>query len=304
VEPMGQPSTDLDAEVDGADGPADSGGDPAEEEGPGDKEDGAQEEESPEDPQTAQNWTGRRAEHREAAAPPLQQRDHPEDLDRPGEFAILPKREGATDATWEVPTWEKGYWWRYENRHNEYHSLCDYDNSAPALAEQIIYQEVTDVGEMTGSDPDWTLPVYELDTTRICTNQPITNLELNYSQDHLTFVRDTEGHRLHGYTAHKLLFPLEDGKQWVYVGDNRRFYQAEVTYHPEYDFNGEPTEAWQVTVKFERSGRTIVEHTYYGVEVGWIIRQENLNFNTVLELIDWHDGQGGPGGDLFAFDRL
>ncbi len=229
---------------------------------------------------------------RVAAPPPLQQQDHPEDVVRNAQFAFLPKRENATDARWELPSWEVGYWWDFEYRHEEYHSLCDETGQNPDLPEQRWRQEVKDEAEVNGTQPDWSVPVFTMELTQFCADEPPGSFEINRSQDHLTRIHSSPPHRErhHGHIEHETLFPLEDGKRWVFMGDNHRLKEAEVTHRPDFNFSGESVEAWEVTITWEQVGKRTLR-TYFGVEVGWILRQEESWRNTVLELVD-HHGDG------------
>lgn len=209
--------------------------------------------------------------------PPKEQRvDDPDDVDRPGEYALLEPAEKKSDATWKVPTWKTGDTWRYRH-HIAAGTTCD--------------PETED--EVTGTGTSWEVDVYHVERTEIdCKDgSTVGTKELEFTKSDLLEIAHN------GYIEHVLLFPFEDGQRWVFARDDGRGGASKATaiarYEANYQWPGttELVKAWRVIVEYEGEGEVEVKY-WVGVDQKNVLRREiwaeengvaTLWFSTTLE---------------------
>jgi hypothetical protein len=219
------------------------------------------------------------------AHPSTQRKDSVDEITRPGEYAEREKRPGSTDAQWTVPSWSTGDWWRWK-----------VGTGTNCIAE--LKETVTGTGNHLG------VALYTLRNDNLhCGNGDVyKESSLNRTRAHLTrFAAD-------GYIDHELLFPLADGKRWVYMNAGSELVELEVTHRPAYTFGLETVEAWQITSTFngrcnENGCDEITRHQWYGVAKKHLLKEEIYVNNAVapsvvIELLasSYESGSPLPGG--------
>lgn len=208
--------------------------------------------------------------------PPDQQRvDDPDEVDRPGEYAILPRASDHKDESWSVPSWKKGDAWRYEHK-------------VHAAAGGGVTVEVTD--KVSGTGTIWDTDIYLLTRTEHDCKAEGGDCErrLNFTQADLVEIEDN------GYIEHTFVFPLQDGKRWVFARSDGKGgvskVHAEARHVPDYLWPGttKQVEAWRIVLEYEGEGN--VEQKYWvGVDQKNTLRREI-----------WADSQGGVPQMVFS----
>ncbi len=216
------------------------------------------------------------------AHPGEQQKDDPNAVLCPGEYAIT---DEGTGEGWEVPEWDTGDWWRLE-----FHNYPGPPCSPSADYSRPWYRETVQ-GSDTANGEDWAVEVHEMEvTTALCMEESMTSEELTRTKPHLNKI----GEAGKGYVEHELLFPLADGKKWVYRDSNGDRVEAEVAYLG--DFTAHES-TWRIKMEHENEQAPQITH-YIDEDVGFWVQQEFVfedEDDIRLLLMEWHDGDiGGP----------
>lgn len=183
---------------------------------------------------------------RKPSPPQEQEKDDPDELRRPGDYALLPYRENRdTIVRLDVPAWKEGDRWTWT-----------WDVLAPCQAgpggSEVPFEYSDVVGpEATVHD----VPVYKVERTVTCGEEVESVHDITFLQDHLVPIEDD------GYVARLLLFPLEDGKRWVWMNGDGLNHTSEITYLPNYLWDGKVVVAWKVVTEHE-SGRFVQERVF------------------------------------------
>lgn len=196
------------------------------------------------------------ADEPEPAPPGEQRKQRREDIERPGEYAITAEGAGAR---WDVPAWKRDDTWRWR-------VLVAGGTQCAAEMEETV----------TGTTRDGDVPLYALDNRNYeCDDAtPYRESRLQRTAEHLT------RYGADGYIDHELLFPLRDGKKWVYMNSDEALTEAAVAHRPNHVFDLQVVEAWRVT--FHYTGRChsdgdcqeITKQQWYGVDNQHLLKEE------------------------------
>lgn len=215
---------------------------------------------SPDDPEDPPRTRG--------PPPKEQQVDDPSDIKEPGQYAFLPRADDAKEVSWDVPDWTTGDTWHWESH-------------APGAAAATPGGKVSETKHrVTGAGTNWEIPIHHISqTTYDHEGKERRTDPLEYTQGHLTKLEED------GYIEHVFLFPLEDGKRWVYgtgdrSGDLTKV-TAEVRHDPDHLWQGASIEAWSVHLVYDGDN---------GVEMRYWVGVDQKNY-VKREL--WGEGEGG-----------
>lgn len=176
------------------------------------------------------------------AAQPREQRvDGKDDVRCPGQFTVTQQGSGPA---WDVPAWETADWWRYETQIPGY-SACHQKE------ERVVATDGSRSGVL----------VYQMELEKFdCDGEPQGN-------GLATLYRTKEGIMellQDGFIEHQAVFPLKEGKQWVYMARNGHLVEiGSVTHDTSHLFGTKTVEVWHVewTVKTDR-GTVEFEQTW------------------------------------------
>lgn len=186
----------------------------------------------------------------EAAPPNEQLQDSPEDIDRPGEYAMLPKGNANSAVTTQVPTWSDDARWTHRTKT---YAGTSCDQKTTVVGSDTFYevpvflvdQEVSNCGERGGQTAD---------------DQPRW-------KDHLMKINED------GCVDHELVFPLEDAKRWRYRPcSSNTTIDVTLDYKPNYLYNLKSVAAWHVMMTYASGSLTIEK--WYGIEAQNYLREE------------------------------
>lgn len=189
-------------------------------------------------------------------APPSEQRvADPSELEKPGQYAILPRASDAKDREWSVPDWTTGDTWIWEN-------------SSPFTPGDTTRDEL----EVIGSDEAWEIGVYEVEKIHTDKDGDAREPEAaHYTHASLVELHDD------GYIEHVHLFPLEDGKRWVYAvpaaGGGITKVTAEARHVPDHMWKTERIEAWSIRAEYEGDSNLEVRQ-WVGVDQKNLVHRE------------------------------
>lgn len=185
-------------------------------------------------------------------APPKEQRQSsPSEIDRPGEYALLPKGTSNSAASTPVPTWAKDQTWRYRS-------------NVPAIAQSCVFKdEVTSV-----ADTLFEVGVNRLTRTQVDCGERSGDKETGIARAHGDLMEVESD----GYVEHELVFPLEDGKKWRYMRKGNATVDVTVDHVAAHLWSGQLVEAWHVTLQYS-TGSVRIEK-WYGVEAENYLREE------------------------------
>ncbi len=180
--------------------------------------------------------TGRNGD--EEIAPPSEQHEEDcRDVDRAGEWCERPWT-ARSDRKSAAPLWRAGNRWRYE---------VEVPLAAASMKCNMEHED-----QVTGTGSSAGLAVYALDRIQFdhkeCDGSVLRESPINYTRSDLLLVRDD------GYIEHEFVFPLEDGKRWMYRIAGNATVEAELRFVPGYRHGLSFVDAWQVSLLYSRNG--------------------------------------------------
>ncbi|MBW3581621.1 MAG: hypothetical protein KY455_00840 [Euryarchaeota archaeon] len=212
---------------------------------------------------------------REPSPPQEQEKSNPDELERPGDYALLPYRKDRdTTVRLDVPEWKTGDRWTWT-----------WDVLAPCQAgpggSEVPYEYSDKVGLMRWEHG---VAAYDVERTVTCGEETASQHDLTFLEEHLVPIEDD------GYVARLLLFPLEDGKRWIWMNGDGHNHTSEISYLPQYIWNGKVVTAWKVVSEHE-SGRFVQERVF------------SDHADNLLATQDRFDGAPVAEGRLKSFQR-
>lgn len=186
------------------------------------------------------------------APPGDREEDSPEDVDRPGEYALLPYRaDRDEDARLEVPTWGAGWSWTWSLWHVGQESIpgC----GLPTSQRPGYTHAYAGTGQAEGID------VYTLEETGFdCAGETTRETTANASRDHLLQVDPS------GMVEWHWIFPFEDGKRWLYQNSRGHNITVEMTWLEAYEHDGETVKAWRAVSTDTESDSNTTNTFWFG----------------------------------------
>lgn len=172
-----------------------------------------------------------------------------------GQYTV--RNEGSGES-WSVPTWEVGDYWVYELE----------------VMGQCVQQKLTvgDTGVLLN------MSVYELDMEGMdCDGEPSGRPSSETrTQDDLNKIQQN------GYIEYHALFPLREGKSWVYMNTGGHLIEIDsVAFDPNYHHSGiSLVEAWHVEWTVSNMGTEVRYKQTWGEGVKNLLRQE-IEYDTL-----------------------